>query len=1333
MSTDDNAVSSLSPTENLNQGNPPPTTTTSSETPSSECYLIDFAVECHPNDANHPALNGIGLTMLGLEGLDDNTLTLAKVSPTIWKYDGVVQLPAIAEELMVIAQSEDGGDLGHVYFPEAELGELRTSAPPSAQNRIRREFTTEEDGPKLTLLFDICIIPPDEETVQDVVQRPLLDRAGSTTAFSNPDNQLSPNAGRGPLQERSQHAGSAIRINNSIPAHDSAIQRKAVEDARFIDGLYNAGVDALERAIRTGRLDDANQAISLLEIGVNAAPEGHPELPGKLTNLGIAFEIRFQNTGDLTDISKAMTAKQKAVDLSSESDPDTPGRLINLGVSFLRLFERTGDLSDIDKAISFQRKALVLAREGDEYTPRGFCNLGSSLQSRFRYTGDPTDLSDAITAQHKAVDLLPEGHEDMAGWLNNLGASYAYRFNNTEDIADISKAIAIQEKAVRLAPEGHGEALGWLTNLGTSYRFRFERTGDLTDIDKAISVQQKSVQLVPKSHAAIPFFMDNLGASFMRRFEHTGDLADISEAISAQQKAVHLTPEGHNDLPAWLSNLGASFRARFERTGDLADISEATLSQRRSVRLTPDGHSDVPIRLNNLGFFLSCRFERTNDITDINDAIAIQQKAVDLTPDSNVGMLSTWLNNLGISFARRFRQTENLTDISEAIVAEQKAVNLLHEGHAAIAGRLQNLGISFEVRHESTGDLVDISDAISTQRKAVDLTPDGHANKPVRMNSLGNALLSRYKHTGDLNDIHEAVVNYRLSATYSVGPPAIRLDGARNWAQISQTLSDSSQTLEAYKTAIQLVSEVAGLEQTIQKRHTNLVDISDLSVKAAAAAISLERHETALEWLEQGRCLVWNQLNSLRTPLDDLRARDRRLADRFLEVSRALEGSGSRADFSGVIGSEASMGEKISLQEEADTHVKLAQQRDKLLAEVRSIPEFKDFLRPPEASQLLEHLPSDGPVIVINIHKSRCDALALLADSDTPLHIPLENITYEQADKLRNQLRRYLSSHGVRLPSRKPAASSKDESAIHEVLCELWTRVVKPILDSLGFTTPTSDPRRMWWCATGPLAFLPIHAAGDYAREGERPGISISDFVISSYTPSVTALIERVKRARLRDISVEKGNGLLMISQPDTPGLPAIPGTEEEITAIREHLTKNSVRFHCLEGRKATVNQVITDMETYNSVHFACHAIQNLAESLKSGFYLHDGQLELSEILKKQLPRADFAFLSACQTSTGDEKLSEEAVHLAAGMLAAGFQGVVATTWSIKDLYGPIVAGDFYNHLLSNGVSKEEGENGFSSVGAAHALHDATKRAREKLGDSESSLLIWVPYVHFGL
>ena len=88
---------------------------------------------------------------------------------------------------------------------------------------------------------------------------------------------------------------------------------------------------------------------------------------------------------------------------------------------------------------------------------------------------------------------------------------------------------------------------------------------------------------------------------------------------------------------------------------------------------------------------------------------------------------------------------------------------------------------------------------------------------------------------------------------------------------------------------------------------------------------------------------------------------------------------------------------------------------------------------------------------------------------------------------------------------------------------------------------------RIWWCVTGPLAFLPIHAAGIYDEHGTGAGSTISEFAISSYTPTIRALFDRVKSGPLLN---NKKLGLFMISQPDTPGLPSIPETTEEVKVV---------------------------------------------------------------------------------------------------------------------------------------------------------------------------------------
>ena len=98
----------------------------------------------------------------------------------------------------------------------------------------------------------------------------------------------------------------------------------------------------------------------------------------------------------------------------------------------------------------------------------------------------------------------------------------------------------------------------------------------------------------------------------------------------------------------------------------------------------------------------------------------------------------------------------------------------------------------------------------------------------------------------------------------------------------------------------------------------------------------------------------------------------------------------------------------------------------------------------------------------------------------------------------------------------------------------------------------------------------------------------------------------------------------------------------------------------------------------------------------------------------------------------GDETLSDEAVHIAAGMLAVGYRGVVATMWSISDAHGPEIAEAFYQHILDEsgeGVTTRR----LDGSCAARALDHSIRKFRKKTENVEKALLTWVPYVHFGL
>jgi hypothetical protein len=58
----------------------------------------------------------------------------------------------------------------------------------------------------------------------------------------------------------------------------------------------------------------------------------------------------------------------------------------------------------------------------------------------------------------------------------------------------------------------------------------------------------------------------------------------------------------------------------------------------------------------------------------------------------------------------------------------------------------------------------------------------------------------------------------------------------------------------------------------VPPRHEQLAEIGDVVRAPAATAIEQEQYALAMEWLEQGRSIVWGQVLNLRSPVDRLRA-----------------------------------------------------------------------------------------------------------------------------------------------------------------------------------------------------------------------------------------------------------------------------------------------------------------------------------------------------------------------------------------------------------------------------------------------------------------------------
>jgi CHAT domain-containing protein len=139
---------------------------------------------------------------------------------------------------------------------------------------------------------------------------------------------------------------------------------------------------------------------------------------------------------------------------------------------------------------------------------------------------------------------------------------------------------------------------------------------------------------------------------------------------------------------------------------------------------------------------------------------------------------------------------------------------------------------------------------------------------------------------------------------------------------------------------------------------------------------------------------------------------------------------------------------------------------------------------------------------------------------------------------------------------------------------------------------------------------------------------------------------------------------MMAIIQPEIPDGDPLPFTEEELHCIEKRVPSNSLIKLGVEGNPATVQNVLYHLPSSNIVHFACHGQRDANYPLETSLILHGGtELKIKDFMKQLTPNASLAFLSACDTAVGADQLADEAIHLAASLLFAGFRGVVATTW----------------------------------------------------------------------
>ena len=818
----------------------------------------------------------------------------------------------------------------------------------------------------------------------------------------------------------------------------------------------------------------------------------------------------------------------------------------------------------------------------------------------------------------------------------------------------------MNRRAVGALPDDDPDKPGLLHNLSNALRTQWQATAGQSLLFEAVQAAREAVDCAQADNAHRGMFLNTLGLALRAWWQATGNADILAEAVAAARNAVAALPDDHPDRAAYLNSLGTAFQHLSARTGEIAPLEEAVAVCRDSVARTPAGHPDYSPHLDNLGGAL----------------------------------FRLW--RAGNAAAR----SEGSGLLQEAIRLGRAAAGAVPADHPAHPGYLSNLAGYLRSWWETSGEAGALDEAIRCGRRALDRLAPGDPDRAIALHEYGTALCARAQSTVLQAGAARAQARdaFREAAQMASAPIHTRIAAARSWGQI-EARRDWAAASAAHTLAVTLLRRMAAGSPRRSDQAYQISQYSGLTSDAAACALHCGDVPAAVQLLERGRGII------LTRGLDQ--ALLRRSAPQVADQLDALQDQfGARqwsprrsADTPGTHDNTGTGGHVPSL----------SQAWDELAASIRRLPGLEHFDTEVAVDQLMAQVA--GYAVIVNVSPYRSDAV-IIADG-TCHAVALPDVTPEA---VLDQVAALLGSlTTLQRPDAPGAALHAAERAITGVLGWLWRHITGPALDDLGLSAPPPSQQwpRVWWCPTGPLSLLPLHAAADPNQDDA----AVLDRVISSYAPTVRAVLPRPRQAQA--------------APPDGPDPLVVAlrhaGDANELTGADAERAEVLTRFPDaarLAGPDATKRNVLDGLDRHSWVHFACHAVGDIEAPTGGRLLLHDGPVTLEDIaerVRRQSAGSGLALLLACETARGALTVADEGIHIASGFRLAGYQNVIACLWPVSDPVAVRMAHFLYNATRASAR--------VLPADPAAALHEAIRHLRRRHRRFPS---LWAPFIHLG-
>jgi tetratricopeptide (TPR) repeat protein len=787
-------------------------------------------------------------------------------------------------------------------------------------------------------------------------------------------------------------------LDEVISQHRDALSFYVPGQPQWIQWKCNLAVALYWRFGRQGQKQDLGEVICAYRDVLVWTARRRTEHSMPLNNIVNVLLARFQQSGDRKDLEEAIQHNRDALVLRPPGHPDRGVSLNNLANMLWTRFQQGGDREDLEEAIQYYQHALVLTPPGHRNHGVLLNNFANMLWTRFQQGGDRKDLEEAIQHYQDVLVLVPLGHPHRASPLNNIANALLIRFEQGGDGKDLEEAIQHYQGALVLRPHGHPRRGMSLNGIANALWTQFKQGGVRKDLEEATQYYRDALILTPPGHPLRASSLNNIANVLWTRFQQGGDRQDLEEAIQYYRNTLILTPPGHPHCGMSLNNIASVLVTRFQQDGDRKDLEEAIQHHQDALALRPPGHPDRGMSLNNIAIVLRARFHQGGDRNDLEKAIQHNREALVLTPPGHPhrGMS---LYNLATVLVMQFEEGGDRKDLEEAIQHHQDALILRPPGHPDRGMLLNNIATALLTQFEQGGDRKDLEQALQLCHIAKAESPPSH---PIQVHLLGNFALihlSLYHTQHEQNHLHSAMSYFSAATTLSSSNRLPCLNNCMSWIQHAEHHQHSS-ALDAYTRSLELLDSYLSATASVSARHQARLNFSaNLSVDAASCALRCGDICQALELLEQGRTILWNQMAQFRTQLERLDVEDPHaefLIQRFQHLSFMLnQQPANRLSTQNC--------SKLSAEAEAQLHRDLIQEWNMVVTQIRTLKGFSRFLLPPLFSDLQE-ASCDGPVIVLIASTFSCDAVIVLR-KQPPVHICLKT-TLDTLTPLTNQFRK---------------------------------------------------------------------------------------------------------------------------------------------------------------------------------------------------------------------------------------------------------------------------------------------------------------------------------------